>query len=95
MENIIERTVALTDSMIIGRDDLPTDIGKKSPDTTPSAPQITSEGINMNRAIMNIEREMIQQAMVLGQGVKTRAAALLNINRTTLVEKIKRLGMES
>jgi DNA-binding NtrC family response regulator len=70
---------------------LPTDIGKKSPDTTLSAPQITKEGIDMNRAIMNIEREMIQQAMVLGQGVKTRAAALLNINRTTLVEKIKRL----
>jgi DNA-binding protein Fis len=32
--------------------------------------------------------------MALGGGVKARAAALLNINRTTLVEKIKRLKLE-
>jgi DNA-binding protein Fis len=31
--------------------------------------------------------------MQLAGGVKARAAALLRINRTTLVEKIKRLGM--
>jgi DNA-binding NtrC family response regulator len=38
---------------------------------------------------------MIQQAMALGTGVKARAADLLSINRTTLVEKIKRLGIEN
>jgi transcriptional regulator with PAS, ATPase and Fis domain len=95
MENIIERTVALTDSMVIGCDDLPPDIGKQSPVTTLEAPQITSDGIDMNRVIADIERAMIQQAMALGTGVKARAADLLSINRTTLVEKIKRLGIEN
>ncbi|MCD6580511.1 MAG: sigma-54-dependent Fis family transcriptional regulator [Desulfuromusa sp.] len=93
MENIIERTIALTDSMIIGCEDLPSDIGKKIPGSILSAPQITSKGIEMNRVIADIEREMIQQAMELGQGVRARAADLLKINRTTLVEKIKRLGI--
>ena len=93
MENIIERTIALTDSTIIGCEDLPPDIGKKLP-ATPSTPQITGQGVDMNKVIANIEREMIQQAMILGNGVKARAAELLKINRTTLVEKIKRLGIE-
>lgn len=95
MENIIERIIALTDSMIIGSEELPSDIGKRLPRASLCAPQITSEGIDMNKVIGTIEREMIQQAMVLGQGVKARAANLLKINRTTLVEKIKRLGVEN
>jgi DNA-binding protein Fis len=37
---------------------------------------------------------MIGEAMELAQGVKARAAAMLKLNRTTLVEKMKRLGME-
>ena len=48
----------------------------------------------MNQVISDIEQEMIRQAMVLGNGVKARAADLLKINRTTLVEKIKRLGID-
>ncbi len=94
MENIIERTIALTDSQIIGRKDLPSDIGKSLSKTTSFPPQVTPRGINMNRVIADIERDMIAQAMVLGHGVKARAAELLKINRTTLVEKMKRLGME-
>ena len=37
---------------------------------------------------------LIGEAMELSNGVKARAAAMLNLNRTTLVEKMKRLGME-
>ncbi|MEA3545038.1 MAG: sigma 54-interacting transcriptional regulator, partial [Thermodesulfobacteriota bacterium] len=93
MENIIERTIALTDSTIIGCEDLPPDIGKKLSGSVLSAPQMTTGGIDMNRVITEIECEMIQQAMILGHGVKARAAELLNINRTTLVEKMKRHGL--
>ncbi len=94
MENIIERTIALTDSQVIGRKDLPSDISKKLSQPTSFPPQVTTDGVDMNQIIADIEREMITQAMVLGNGVKTRAAELLKINRTTLVEKIKRLEIE-
>ncbi|PLY00992.1 MAG: DNA-binding response regulator [Desulfuromonas sp.] len=93
MENIIERAIALTDSDIITCADLPPDIGLQTPVAEFSAPQLTSDGIDLNHAIADIERELIGQALQLGQGVKARAAELLGINRTTLVEKIKRLGM--
>ncbi len=54
---------------------------------------MTEEGVNMAQLIEKIEGRMICEAMELSGGVKARAAALLGINRTTLVEKIKRLGM--
>jgi DNA-binding NtrC family response regulator len=95
MENIIERTIALTDSQVISRKELPSDIGKRPSQPASFPLQVTTGGIDMNRIIADMEREMIAQAMSLGGGVKARAAELLKINRTTLVEKIKRLGMEN
>jgi DNA-binding NtrC family response regulator len=97
LENLIERTVALTDNEIIEPQDLPPYIGEAS-DADPalaSAPRITESGVNMPKIIGNIERTMIQQALELSNGVKARAANLLSINRTTLVEKIKRLKIDA
>lgn len=94
MENIIERTIALTDGQVINCDDLPSDIGKSLPQPMSLSPQMTAEGIDLNQVIADTERDMIKQALILGKGVKARAAELLKINRTTLVEKIKRLGMK-
>ncbi len=93
MENVIERSIALTDGDLIRCHDLPPDIGKRQTENLQLAPQVSSDGTDMNSVIAEIERQMILQAMELGKGVKARAADLLNINRTTLVEKIKRLRM--
>ncbi|SHI74677.1 two component, sigma54 specific, transcriptional regulator, Fis family [Malonomonas rubra DSM 5091] len=94
MENVIERTVALTDGETIGCNDLPADIGNAKVAQTSMTPQVPANGLNMPKIIAEMEREMILQAMGIGNGVKARAANLLGINRTTLVEKIKRLGIE-
>ena len=56
--------------------------------------KLPSEGVDLNQVVADLETELISQALVLGNGVKARAAELLNINRTTLVEKIKRLKIE-
>jgi len=97
LENLIERTVALTDNEIIEPQDLPPYIGEASDadPTLASAPRITESGVNMPKIIGNIERTMIQQALELSNGVKARAANLLSINRTTLVEKLKRLKIDA
>ena len=47
----------------------------------------------MPKRVIEIERQWIIEALNLSKGVKARAAALLNINRTTLVEKMKRLKL--
>lgn len=96
LENVIERTVTLTEASAIGRSDLPTNIsGSCREDEEPqiSCPRLTEAGLDMPQIISGIERCMIKAAMELSGGVKARAADLLNIKRTTLVEKIKRLSI--
>ena len=95
LENVIERTVALTDSSVITCEDLPPDIASQCSTDRISRTEIGAQGIDLNQTMADIERQLIHQALELGQGVKAKAAALLNINRTTLVEKIKRLNIEN
>ena len=94
MENVIERTVALTDSEIIDVQDLPPQIGGiiRKDSFLPSL-QIPEEGLDLAETVARIEQTLIKQAMDKSSNVKARAASLLKINRTTLVEKIKRYGM--
>ena len=94
MENVIERAVALTDGDIIDMQDLPSQIGGISQENShvPTL-QIPGEGLDLAETVAFIERTLIKQAMDKSSNVKARAASLLKINRTTLVEKIKRYGM--
>jgi two-component system response regulator AtoC len=96
MENVIERTVALTDGETIEKKDLPANIGgiDEENDDEVLCPKVTPDGVNLPQVIEKIERRMIREAMEMGGGIKARAAALLGINRTTLVEKIRRLNLE-
>jgi DNA-binding NtrC family response regulator len=94
MENVIERVVALTDGNVIDRQDLPPQIaGTLNESGLLPALHIPEEGLDLTETMAHLERHLIQQAMERSQRVKARAASLLNINRTTLVEKIKRYGM--
>jgi DNA-binding NtrC family response regulator len=93
MENIIERVVALTDSGIINPIDLPADIAQSLPTKETTSHQLTSKGLNLAKLVAELERDMIDQALDLSNGVKARAATMLGLNRTTLVEKMKRLGL--
>ena len=48
------------------------------------------QGIDLPCLIDELERNLITQALTLSHGVKSRAAELLGLNRTTLVEKLRR-----
>nr|WP_320048205.1 sigma-54 dependent transcriptional regulator [uncultured Desulfuromonas sp.] len=95
LENVIERTVALTDGPQITLQDLPPHITGSRMASISGQDLFTlpEDGVDMPKQIQEIERRWITQAMELNQGVKSRAATMLGINRTTLVEKIKRLGL--
>ena len=88
LENIVERTVALTEGNQITLDDLPSAIRKEA------STRVVERGVDLVKTVNEIEKKMIAEALVLTNGVKARAAAMLNLNRTTLVEKMRRLGME-
>lgn len=94
MENVIERAVALTDGDIIDRQDLPPQIsGINRESNLLPALQIPDDGLDLAETIALVERTLIKQALDKSSNVKARAASLLKINRTTLVEKIKRYDM--
>lgn len=94
MENVIERAVALTDSAAIDVQDLPAQFGR-SFQTAGSLPSlhIPDEGLDLPDTVAQLEQDLIKQALERTKHVKAKAAELLNINRTTPIEKIKRYGM--
>ena len=55
---------------------------------------IPDEGIDFSEVVSQIERELLLQTLDKTGGNKMQAAKLLNMKRTTLVEKIKRLNIE-
>jgi DNA-binding NtrC family response regulator len=55
-------------------------------------PEVGEEGLDLNATLESVERRLIYDALERTGGNKNRAAALLRIRRTTLVEKLKRLG---
>ena len=78
----------------IGTDDLPPKFRNiQSAIETTTCIQITEEGINFNDRISQLEKDLLLKALKMSGGVKNRAAKLLNLNRTTLVEKLKRLNI--
>ena len=94
LENIVERMVALTGSRTaIMPSDLPPEI--QNPDDPGSGPafEIPEEGINFTNIVVDMERELILQGLRKANGNKKLAAKLLNLKRTTLIEKIKRIGL--
>ncbi|KAF0221536.1 MAG: two component sigma-54 specific Fis family transcriptional [Geobacteraceae bacterium] len=93
LENVVERTVALTEGNHITLDDLPSIIAKTYGKQESLSTRVTERGVDMVKTVNEIERQMIGEALAISNGVKARAAALLNLNRTTLVEKMRRLGM--
>ncbi len=94
LENVIERMIVLTDAAVITLDDVPAKIVGEKPGGEALYVTMPSEGVDLGTTISRIEHTLIVQALESAGGVKARAAALLGINRTTLVEKIKRLKIE-
>ena len=54
---------------------------------------ITDEGINLKKMVEDFEKELIVEALDKTDWVKNKAAGLLGLNRTTLVEKIKKMEL--
>jgi transcriptional regulator with PAS, ATPase and Fis domain len=72
--------------------DLPSDIQRASPagDLIPGL-SLPDEGLDFDAFISRIEHEVIRRALERTGGNKAAAASVLNLKRTTLVEKLKRL----
>ena len=94
LENIVERMVALTGTRTaIMPPDLPPEIQSGDGFGNGTVFEIPEEGINFTNIVVDMERELILQGLRKANGNKKLAAKLLNLKRTTLIEKIKRIGL--
>jgi DNA-binding NtrC family response regulator len=94
LENAIERAVALVGlRQVILPSDLPHEVQKTNSNLFISDIYIPDEGVNFNSEVSCLERELILQSLRKSGGNKKHAAQLLNMKRTTLIEKLKRLDL--
>jgi transcriptional regulator with PAS, ATPase and Fis domain len=94
LRNLIERMVVLTDTGVIYPEDLPERFrGIQRSHTQPEV-ELDVGGFDFNKAVTAYEKALILKALEKTRWVKNKAAELLQIKRTTLVEKIKRYNLE-
>ncbi len=55
---------------------------------------IPEEGMNLKAVVESFEKELILEALEKTNWVKNKAAGLLGLNRTTLVEKLKKMNIK-
>jgi DNA-binding NtrC family response regulator len=93
LENLIERLVVLGEGTEIAAADLPPQL-RRSAAPTPMAPRIPPSGLSFRNTVDDFETDLILQALEQTHWNKNRAAQLLGLNRTTLIEKIKKKGLD-
>jgi DNA-binding NtrC family response regulator len=95
LENAIERAVALSAGRTqIDVADLPTEVQQARETALTTAVTLPEDGLDLDVFIADIERDLIHRSLERTGGNKGQAARLLNLKRTTLVEKLKRLGRQ-
>ncbi len=104
LENLVERMVILDDDGIVKLDDLPERFssGAHAAENSSSPAgghasdiELPDSGLDINSILDDVERSLIIQAMQKAGGVKKKAAELLGLNRTTLLEKLKKKGIDN
>ena len=92
LENAVEHAVALSGrSSEIMPDMLPEDMTNPGRTEVMSSVTIPDEGLNFTSVVSQLERELILRSLEKTGGNKRRAARLLNLSRTTLIDKLQRL----
>lgn len=64
------------------------------PNTVSSMPRLPADGIDLKVHLANMEQSLIRQALEESNGVVAHAAKKLRMRRTTLVEKLRKYGLQ-
>ena len=96
LENAVERAVALGE----GREeidiaDLPPELLAEQQSAPAAFVDLPEEGIDLRAHLASIQRNLVHRALERTGGNRNKAADLLHIKRTTLVEKLRRIGAPS
>jgi two-component system response regulator PilR (NtrC family) len=98
LENVIERLVILRGGNEILPEELPAKIYRTNPLVSSQYKtlfELPESGVDLKQILSDIEDSLIIQALNKTHGNKNQASKLLQLNRTTLIEKLKKKGLES
>lgn len=91
LENLVERVIILANGDEIGAEDIPESLrGQARTIKSLEVTILPEDGIPFDHAVEEYEKKLILQALSETDWVTTKAAKLLNMNRTTLIEKMKK-----
>ena len=101
LSHVIERAVLLARKPVLGHGDIPLPnqrarFARAADDSGPvQIPSLSKElgsdtSLDLRSALETLERQLIDRALQKAGGNRTEAAALLGLNRTTLVEKLRK-----
>ncbi|MBN22273.1 MAG: sigma-54-dependent Fis family transcriptional regulator [Bdellovibrionaceae bacterium] len=104
LENLMERLVILKTAGSIEMEDLPRGVFQKYAEAQPSGTGAVSaweypkmalpeKGLDLKAVVSSFENHLVDQALSRTNGNKNKASELLRMNRTTLVEKLRKRGM--
>jgi DNA-binding NtrC family response regulator len=96
LENSLEMAVALSgDRDILDLNDFPVVARPAAIKDPLQVIEIPDDGLHFNTIVSDLEKRLILQSLEVSGGNKKRAASLLHLKRTTFVEKLRRMGMET
>ena len=103
LEQVIERIVIMKGQGTIEASDLPTKIYQATQSSLNGEgatadvdfPRmfLSDKGVDLKAVVTAFENHLVDQALARTNGNKNRASMLLGLNRTTLVEKLRKRGM--
>jgi two-component system response regulator PilR (NtrC family) len=95
LENIIERTVALESGSTVLPESLPPFVNTPSGRRLASSNdiQVTEDGLELDKVLGQIEKEILIKAIHTAGGVKKRAAKLLHITFRSMRYRVEKYGL--
>ena len=108
LENFMERMSILCDSKTVFPEDLPDKIRNECQEATPRVPEAAADtsifrwpglrdiqnlDLNLKDFLDAVEVTLLNQALDQSGGIKNKAAEILGIKRTTLIEKLKKKNL--
>ncbi len=94
LESLVERMAILCSGDWIEVEDLPPPLQDAPSADLVQAPRVPESGLSFQKVVGRFESDIIRQALEHTKWNKSKAAQLLGLNRTTLLEMIKKKGLQ-
>ena len=94
LQNAVERMVVLKATGRLDVEDLPRRVRRGSNPVETRSVSLPEDGLDLRDAVEDFENKLIVQALERTGWNKNQAASILRMNRTTLVEKLKKKKLE-